>query len=181
MQMAEHMGTQGVQDALPDPGHKDELEIVGPEVDQGNAQESQAHQMQARHIPGIDALIDAQHNQQGDAGVGNGIDEDRQQAFDHIRLERPHIGNEAQHDPVVIDRAQFVLVAEVVEVDGADAAGLQAAHSAHHAAETAAKAAAAHQLSPPSAPAAAAAAAGAGMLPTAASSSTSSCGRNCNS
>ena len=175
LQMVEHSGAQRKQDALPHPRNEDELQIVGAEMHQGNAQEHQPHQMQPLQIALVHRPVDADHHQQRHADIAQGVEQHRAQGQQRVALVGQDVGHQAQHHPVVIHLADNLVVGEVVHIGGAHSGHIQAAHPAQHSAESASRPGIAHQSSP-------AAGAGSGAAPDRlASSSSSSCGRSCRS
>jgi nitrogen-specific signal transduction histidine kinase len=62
LEVAEQLGAQAIQYALPNSSNGDELEVIGPEVHQGDAEEDEPHDMQPPQVPTVDAPVDPMHD-----------------------------------------------------------------------------------------------------------------------
>ena len=163
LQMIEQLRAQAIQNTLPDSGNGDELEVIGPEVDEGDAEKNQPHDMQPPQVATIDPPVDPIHDHQGNAHIGRGIHEHGSQGDQGIPSIGDQIGQQAHDHSIVIDLADDCVIAQIVAVGSKHAPRIGAAPTAQDVPAT-------FHLGQPSTP-----------PDLAPSSKISSCGRSCNS
>ena len=90
LQMIEQLGAQAVQDTLSDSSNGDKLEVIGPEVDEGDTEKNQPHHMQPPQLATVDPPVDPIHDHQGNPHISCGI---HQHGY-HGDQSVPSIGNQ---------------------------------------------------------------------------------------
>ena len=75
LQVVEQLRAYAIQNTLPDSGDGDELEIIGAEVQQGDAEEGEAYDVQAPHLATVDPPVHRKHDHQGNADICHRVHE----------------------------------------------------------------------------------------------------------
>src|SRR5262249_28468903 len=113
LQVIEDLGAHAIQHTLPHSGNSDRLQVIGPEVYQGNAEEDEANNVQAPRDTAVDPPVDPQHNHQQKTHVCRRIHEHSDQAEQRILFVWPDIGEQASDHAIVIDLAHDDLIAQL--------------------------------------------------------------------
>ena len=121
---------------MPDSGNGDELEVIGPEVHQGDAEKDQPHDMQPPQVTAVDPPVDPMHDHQGNAHIGRGIHEHGGQADQGVPSIGYEIGQQAHDHSIVIDLADDRVIAQIVAVGSKHAPSIGAAPTAQYVSAT---------------------------------------------
>src|SRR5215813_647230 len=118
LQVIEELGAHAVQHPLSHSSNGNRLQVIGPEVHQGDGEEDQAYNVQAPPYTAVNPPVDPQHNHQREAYVCRRIHEHSDEAEQGVLFVWPDIGEQASDHSIVIDFAYDDLIAQLIRRPG---------------------------------------------------------------